>query len=128
LKAAEAEYRKRLRPYCQLELVEVKDERALVAAIPKRALVCALDERGEQPTSEELAHRLIAREEQHGGGRTVVFAIGGPDGHSDALRKRADRLIAFGQITIAHRLIRVVLLEQLYRAFKILRGEPYHRT
>jgi len=56
-----------------------------------------------------------------------VFAIGGPDGHTDELRARATRLLAFGRMTIAHRLVRLLVLEQLYRGFKILRGEPYHR-
>jgi 23S rRNA (pseudouridine1915-N3)-methyltransferase len=62
----------------------------------------------------------------HGAGRPIAFAIGGADGHSDAVRQRAGRTIAFGRITMAHRLVRVVLLEQLYRAFTILRGHPYH--
>jgi len=57
----------------------------------------------------------------------VVFAIGGPDGHGDELRDRAKRLLAYGQMTIAHRLVRLIALEQIYRGFKILRGEPYHR-
>jgi 23S rRNA (pseudouridine1915-N3)-methyltransferase len=56
-----------------------------------------------------------------------VLAIGGADGHTDALRKRAKKSIAFGRLTIAHRLVRILVLEQLYRAFKINRGEPYHR-
>lgn len=124
---AEAEYRKRLRPYCTLEVVECKDERALLAAIPERASVYVLDERGEMPSSEELARDVLAAEEQHGGGATVVFAIGGADGHSDAVRKRAKKIIAFGRMTMAHRLMRVLLLEQIYRGFKIVRGEPYHR-
>jgi 23S rRNA (pseudouridine1915-N3)-methyltransferase len=125
--AAEAEYVKRLRPYCSLELREVKDEAALLAAIPKAAILVALDERGEVLTSEELARAVVGHAELHGGGRPLVFAIGGPDGHSEAVRQRADRLIAFGRITIAHRLVRLVLIEQVYRAYRILRGEPYHR-
>ena len=60
-------------------------------------------------------------------GAVPVFAIGGADGHSDAMRSRAIRLLSFGRMTIAHRLVRIVVLEQLYRAFKILSGEPYHR-
>ena len=77
-------------------------------------------------TSTQLAE-LIATEQSHGGGAPVAFAIGGADGHSDALRKRAKKLIAFGRMTIAHRLVRILVLEQLYRSFKIIRGEPYHR-
>jgi 23S rRNA (pseudouridine1915-N3)-methyltransferase len=127
LKAAEAEYLKRLRPYCQIAVDEVADEAALLRKVPPDAAVVALDERGELVSSEELARGLLAVEEQRGGGRPVVFAIGGADGHSPALRARAGRLIAFGKITIAHRLVRVLLAEQLYRAFTILRGHPYHR-
>lgn len=124
--AADAEYRKRLRPYCKLEVVEAKDEKALLSSIPERALVIALDERGEMPTSEQFA-RDLGDEAQRGGGRPIVFVIGGPDGHSQTVRNRADKLVAFGKLTIAHRLVRIVLLEQIYRAFKINRGEPYHR-
>ena len=124
--AAEAEYTKRLRPYCTLAVTEAKDEAALVASLPANAHVYAFDERGDAITSAELA-QLIGAEASHGGGAPIVFAIGGPDGHGDALRARARRLLAFGRMTIAHRLVRILVLEQLYRAFKILRGEPYHR-
>lgn len=128
LAAAEDDYRKRLRRYCTFDLVEHRDEAALVAALPAGAHVYALDERGDLVTSEQLAREILGAEEMHGGGAPVVFAIGGADGHSDALRARARRLLAFGRITIAHRLVRVLLLEQLYRGFSILRGEPYHRA
>ena len=103
------------------------DEAALLRKLPPGGYLVALDERGEQVTSEELARGILAVEEQRGGGRPVVFAIGGADGHSEALRGHADRAIAFGRITIAHRLVRVLLAEQIYRAFTILRGHPYHR-
>ncbi len=128
LKAAEAEYLKRLRPYCKLQVVEKKDEAALLAALPADASVFALDERGDQLTSFEFAEKLIGSEALHGRGAPVVFVIGGADGHTDALRKRAKRLVAFGRLTIAHRLVRLILLEQVYRAFKILKNEPYHRN
>jgi 23S rRNA (pseudouridine1915-N3)-methyltransferase len=127
LREAEAEYHKRLRPYCQLELREVKDEATLAAALPKRANLYVLDERGECLTSEGFAREVLGREASFGRGAHVVFAIGGPDGHSDAIRARARRLLAFGKMTIAHRLMRTLLLEQLYRGFRILSGEPYHR-
>jgi len=127
LAAAEDEYRKRLRPYCTLQIVEAKDEAALLAALPDGAHLYAFDERGEALTSQAFAHDILGREQLHGGGAPVVFAIGGADGHGDALRDRARRLIAFGRLTIAHRLVRVLVLEQLYRGFRILRGEPYHR-
>ena len=126
LRDAENEYRKRLRPYCNLELVEFKDERALAKAIPTDCHLYLLDERGRQPTSPQFAREILGEHEQHGRGLPVVFAIGGPDGHSDELRKKA-KLVAFGRLTIAHRLMRVILLEQVYRAYRILRNEPYHR-
>jgi 23S rRNA (pseudouridine1915-N3)-methyltransferase len=127
LVAAEDEYRKRLRPYCTLTVHEAKDEAALLAALPAGAHLYAFDERGDALTSAAFAHDLLGHEQQHGGGAPVVFAIGGADGHGDALRARARKLIAFGRLTIAHRLVRILVLEQLYRGFKILRGEPYHR-
>jgi 23S rRNA (pseudouridine1915-N3)-methyltransferase len=125
-RAAEAEYTRRLRPYCRLAIEEVKDEAALLRAVPDGALVVALDQSGDLVTSEDLAARLFGREELHGGGRAIAFAIGGPDGHSEAVRRLAGRTIAFGRVTMAHRLVRLVLLEQIYRAFTILRGHPYH--
>ncbi len=124
---AEAEYRKRLRPYCTLTVHEAKDEAALLAALPANARLYAFDERGAGMSSTQFAEGILGAEALHGGGAPVVFAIGGADGHSDALRQRAKKLIAFGQLTIAHRLVRLLAIEQLYRAFKILRGEPYHR-
>lgn len=127
LVAAEDEYRKRLRPYCTLAVHEARDEAALLAALPAGAHLYAFDERGELLTSAAFAEGILGHEQQHGGGAPVVFAIGGPDGHGDALRGQARRLIAFGRLTIAHRLVRILVLEQLYRGFKILRGEPYHR-
>jgi len=126
LVAAAEEYAKRLRPYCTLAVTEAKDEAALLAALPANVHLYAFDERGDMITSKEVAD-LLAAEASHGGGAPVAFAIGGPDGHGDALRARARKLIAFGRMTIAHRLVRILVLEQLYRAFKITRGEPYHR-
>lgn len=125
--AAEDEYRKRLKPYCSLTVVEHKDEAALIAALPASAHVYAFDERGASMTSIAFANDILGAEMNHGGGAPVVLVIGGADGHSDALRKRARKLIAFGQLTIAHRLVRLLVIEQLYRGFRILRGEPYHR-
>ena len=124
--AAEEEYKKRLRPYCTLTVHEAKDEAALLAALPQAAQLYVFDERGDAITSAQFAE-LLGSEAQHGGGAPLAFVIGGPDGHSDVVRKRAKRIIAFGKLTIAHRLVRILVLEQLYRAFKILRGEPYHR-
>jgi 23S rRNA (pseudouridine1915-N3)-methyltransferase len=126
LVAAADEYIKRLRPFCTLTVHEAKDEAGLLAALPANAHLYAFDERGEMITSTQLAE-LLAAEQSHGGGAPVAFAIGGADGHGDVVRKRAKKLLAFGRMTIAHRLVRVLVLEQLYRSFKIIRGEPYHR-
>lgn len=127
LAQAEDEYRKRLRPYVTLSVREAADEAALLAALPAGAHLYAFDERGELLTSAAFAHDILGHEQQHGAGAPVVFAIGGAEGHTGALRERARRLISFGRLTIAHRLVRILALEQLYRGFKILRGEPYHR-
>jgi 23S rRNA (pseudouridine1915-N3)-methyltransferase len=124
---AEDEYRKRLRPFCTLAVTESKDEHAMIASLPPNAHLYAFDERGASMTSVAFANDILGHEQQHGGGAPVVFAIGGADGHSDLLRQRAKKLISFGQLTIAHRLVRLLVIEQLYRGFKILRGEPYHR-
>ncbi len=119
--AAEAEYQKRLRRYADVKVREVKDEAALLAAIPPRGNLCALDQRGDLVTSDALAREILAGLPQ------VVFAIGGAEGLGEAVRARARRLVAFGRITLPHRLCRVLLLEQIYRGFTILRGEPYHK-
>jgi 23S rRNA (pseudouridine1915-N3)-methyltransferase len=126
LVAAEEEYKKRLRPYCTLAVHEAKDETALMKSLPDGARLYVFDERGESLTSAQFAE-LLASEAQHGAGTPLAFLVGGADGHSDAVRERAKRLLAFGRLTIAHRLVRILVLEQLYRAFKINRGEPYHR-
>lgn len=124
--AAVEDYERRLRSYCKVTIAEAKDEAQLIAALPDRAHLYAFDERGDAITSRQLAD-ILSAEALHGGGAPVVFAIGGADGHSDVVRARAVRLLAFGRMTIAHRLVRILALEQLYRAFSILGGEPYHR-
>lgn len=122
---AEAEYRKRLPRYADVDVREVKDEAALLAAVPARARLILLDERGDNLTSEELATKIIGRAQADG--LPLAFGIGGADGFSPEARKRALRLLAFGKITLPHRLCRVVLLEQIYRSLTLLKGEPYHR-
>lgn len=132
------EYARRVARYARLEIVEVpearrhagtpraKDEEgeALLARLSDRERVVLLDERGDEPTSAALAGRL-ARWLQ--GGKDVAFVLGGSDGLSDAVRARADETLALSRMTLAHRLARLVLAEQLYRAFTIVRGEPYHK-
>ena len=132
------EYAKRISHHARLEIVEVPEARkyagtarareeegeSLLARISERERVVALDERGAEPTSPELARRLAAWLE---GGRDVALVIGGADGLSEAVLRRADERLSLSRLTLAHRLARLVLAEQLYRAFAILRGEPYHR-
>ena len=89
------------------------------------AKIVVLDERGETLSSRELADKI--RVWQDGGVGTVAFLIGGANGHSDALRRRADLKLSFGRMTLPHMLMRVVLAEQIYRAKTILDGHPYHR-
>jgi 23S rRNA (pseudouridine1915-N3)-methyltransferase len=124
--AAEADYLARIGRHADVEVREVKDDAALLAALPPRAKLVALDARGELLSSEEIAKKIIGAAEQHGGGAPLAFAIGGADGLSAAVRARAEKTLAFGRITLPHRLARLVLVEQIYRAYAILRGEPYH--
>jgi 23S rRNA (pseudouridine1915-N3)-methyltransferase len=127
LVAAEEDYKKRLRPYCTFAVVECKDEATLLAAIPSAASLYVFDERGASISSAAFSSEILGAEASHGGGRPICFAIGGADGHSQAVRDRAKRTLSFGQLTIAHRLVRILVVEQIYRGFRILRGEPYHR-
>ncbi len=88
-------------------------------------LVVLLDERGRQFSSKEFAAWLGARRDE--GRQLIVFAVGPADGWSDTGRKRADLLLSLGPMTLPHELARVVVAEQVYRAFTILSGHPYHR-
>jgi 23S rRNA (pseudouridine1915-N3)-methyltransferase len=99
---------------------------ALLALVPDRAYVVALDEIGRTMPSPEFARVVGGRLD--GGTSDLVFAIGGPDGHGPALRARADLMLAFGAMTWPHQIVRVLLAEQIYRATTILSGHPYHRA
>jgi 23S rRNA (pseudouridine1915-N3)-methyltransferase len=116
-------------------IVEIEDRRgggpaaeaALIeAALPKGALVAALDERGRAVSSPDFADLL--RRTADAGGRELAFAIGGADGLDPRLRERADHLLSLGPMVWPHMLVRVMLAEQLYRAASILAGTPYHRA
>jgi 23S rRNA (pseudouridine1915-N3)-methyltransferase len=98
----------------------------LLDAVPDGAHVIALDEVGKQLSSEAIASLLGALQDD--ATRDVVFLIGGADGHSEAVRARADRVMGFGQNTWPHMLVRGLLAEQVYRAQQILAGHPYHRA
>ena len=97
----------------------------LLAAIPDRATLIALDERGRELSSKSFAERLGRWRDD--GIQDLAFAIGGADGLSQAVRDRALLTIAFGRATWPHMLVRVMLAEQIYRAQTILSGHPYHR-
>jgi len=97
---------------------------AITSVIPEAAAVVILDERGDSLDSAGFT-KLLQRWRDEA--RDVAFVIGGPDGLADSLRDRAERRLAFGAATWPHQLVRVMLLEQLYRAVTILSGHPYHR-
>jgi 23S rRNA (pseudouridine1915-N3)-methyltransferase len=120
-----AEYLKRLRAKLPTEIVEVKDAQSLGRRVPARARLWALDERGHAFSSAQLA-AAIGRE-MNAGTPGLAFAIGGADGLPRALVEGAAQAWSLGPLTLPHRLARLVVLEQLYRALSIVRGEPYHR-
>ncbi len=129
VQALTAEYLKRLSGYAQLEALAVGSEPALLklaARAPNRpsSTLVLLDSRGRQFTSEEFARFLD--DQQNRGPQPLLFAVGPADGFSDLARKTASSLLSLGKMTLPHELARVVLLEQLYRAFTILKGHPYH--
>ena len=103
-----------------------EEARLIEEAVPERAMRVVLDERGKALTSAEFA-RLIDRCRE-GGTPDMAFLIGGPDGHAPEIRSGAGQLLCFGPMTWPHRLVRVMLLEQIYRALTIISGHPYHRA
>jgi len=138
------EYAKRLTKYCKLEQVEVPDEKApenlsdkemiqvkdkegerILAKIPEQAYVIALAIEGKQLTSEELSKTIDKLGVS--GTSHIVFVIGGSLGLADAVLKRANYKLSFSKMTFPHQLMKVVLLEQVYRAYRISRNEPYHK-
>ena len=104
-----------------------QDEEAklLGAALAPKAFALVLDERGKSLTSEAFSRLLQRHLDQ--GTQDLAFLIGGPDGHSALTRKTAGQLISLGEMTWPHRLVRVMLLEQIYRAVTIMVNHPYHR-
>jgi len=133
-----AHYEKMLSRHARVETIELREAggdpmrraeslrreaKAILGRIPGDAFVCVLDREGEQLSSEDLALWLGERRHQ---ATDVWFVIGGPFGLDGEVFVRANRRLSFGRITLPHQLARVVLLEQLFRAQKILAGEPYH--
>jgi len=133
------EYLKRLRPYATVSVKEVSDApdglggdsarqregEAILKALPADAHVVLLDSRGTHRTSEDIAQRFDQLMVQ--GSSHIAFIIGGSQGASAKVRTVAHEVLSLGDITLPHNLARVVLIEQIYRAFKIIRKEPYHK-
>jgi 23S rRNA (pseudouridine1915-N3)-methyltransferase len=113
LRATCDDYLDRLRRYTRVEEREVKDEARVLATVPDGSHLVALSRRGEEWTS--------------GDGADVTFAVGSADALPDAVLRQAERLWSLSRLTFPHELARVILYEQLYRAYTIRRGEPYHR-
>lgn len=143
LTAGIEEFSKRLTPFCKLETLAINEERMpdnpspaekqqvleretqrLLAIIPANSYVILLDVIGKQLSSPDLAAKLD--ELALAGNSHITFVIGGAFGYTDALPKRADLVLSFSKMTFTHQMIRLLLIEQIYRAFKISRGEKYH--
>lgn len=130
-KDACAEYLKRLGGYCKVTVKEIpdsnaeKEAQAIKAALPEKTPILLLDIKGKEVSSEALSTKLDTYALQ--GHSHVVFIIGGSDGVTQEIKTLATERLSFGPITLPHNLARVVLLEQVYRACKISRGEPYHK-
>lgn len=132
LKEAVAEYSKRLQGYVMLKVKELADgpdkeaEAARISqAMPSEAFVITLEIEGRELASEEFAHSL--EKLMTDGISHVCFIIGGSEGLSDEIKNKASMHLSFSKLTFPHQLMRVIFLEQLYRAFKIMKGEPYHK-
>ena len=134
-----AEYTKRLSRYCKTEIIEVADspdsipvDKALqregeliLGRIAKEDLVWVMDLHGKEPTSEDIASYM--KEDFVKGGSVINVVIGGSNGLSPDVVKRADRRICLGKVTLTHQMTRLILLEQIYRGFKIINNEKYHK-
>ena len=123
------EYLKRLSRYADTQGMALKDESALLKLGPRDArslkhTLVLLDSRGKQLSSEEFATYLANYQDRNP--LPLLFAVGPANGFTAEIRQEANLLLSLGKMTVAHELARVVLLEQLYRAFTILKGHPYH--
>jgi 23S rRNA (pseudouridine1915-N3)-methyltransferase len=141
IEAGFQEYAKRMPPECRLLLKEIKpierssgknaetvmalERTRIEAVLPKGGRVIALDEHGAQMTTVQLSQQLSIWQQQGG---DVSFVIGGADGLDAEFKKNADGLLRLSNMTLPHGLVRVILAEQLYRAWSILRNHPYHRV
>lgn len=143
-KDAVAEYQKRLSRYCKLELLEVQDEKTpdqantsaddgirskegerILKLIRPDSFVVTLEIQGKMLSSEELADKIESLGIQ--GQSHLTFVIGGSIGLGKEVQKRSDFALSFSRMTYPHQLMRVILLEQIYRSYRIINGEPYHK-
>lgn len=144
IKAGIEEYKKRLSKYCKINIIELEDEKVpdkfssrelelirkaeaerIKSAVKPGWFIIALDSRGRQFTSEELASKINSL--GISGQSNLAFIIGGTTGLSKEISDSADLILSFSSLTFPHQLIRLFLLEQLFRCFKIIKGETYHR-
>lgn len=144
LRDAIAEYTKRLGKYCKLDIIEVADEKTpdhaseaiedaikmkeaerIIRYVREDAYVITLEINGKQLASEELAEKIESLGVR--GESNLVFIIGGSLGLGEEVTRRADFALSFSKMTFPHQLMRVILLEQIYRSFRIIRKEPYHK-
>lgn len=128
---ASDEYRKRLSRYCTIAVEELKEENPegegqnILKRLKKDTYVVTLEIQGKALSSEELSSKLqgLALE----GKSDITFVIGGSDGLSEEVSKRSDFKLSFSRMTFPHQMMRIFLLEQIYRSFKIMKGETYHK-
>lgn len=145
LKSAISEYTKRLRPYTKLQIIEISDEQApeslsekelervlaiegekILSKIKDLDFVITLEIGGKSLSSEEFS-QFLREEIDFGKGGDIVFVIGGSNGLSNRVSERSDYKLSFSKMTFPHQLMRVILLEQIYRAFRIIHNHPYHK-
>lgn len=137
LRSASLEYQKRLTPFCNFEIKEIdsckiessaieQEGKRIISMIPKGSFVIALSGEGKGYSSEEFSH-LITSQIPLNGKHKITFIIGGSFGLSDSVKKQADLILSFSHLTFPHQLFRVMLLEQIYRAFSIQKGMKYHK-
>ncbi len=137
----EAEYLKRLKHYVQIRIESItpekitrniqveqilqKESMKLLSKIPKNGIVIVLDQRGKQLTSEALSEQLQSFQNQSVS--ELYFVIGGPHGLHESVRTRAAKVLSLSKMTLMHDMVRLILFEQIYRAYTILAGEKYHK-
>lgn len=135
------EFSKRIRPFCSLKIIEVQAEnlktvssekiarereaQRILPLISDSAFVISLEIEGKVLSSENFAEKIT--EISNSGVNELIFVIGGATGLDETVKSRANLALSFSKMTFTHQFVRLILLEQLYRAFKIISGEPYHK-